>query len=473
MSEEEGIPATDADLLVAIAEDEIELLRWQGRCYAMIPTETGWRTLSLRGSEFQSWLRRKFRVLQGRIAPGAAVKAAITALEDAAGLAPERPVFLRSASHDGRIYIDLGDDTGRAIKIGPDGWSVVPSPPVAFLRSDLSSPLPHPTSHGSLAPLRSLLNLGDEGAFQLLVTLCIAALMPKGPYPILAIGGEQGSAKTTLMKIVHSLVDPSRLPLRALPKSERDLYISTTSTHLLAYDNISSISDWLSDVFCKLSTGGGMATRRLFSDDGEVYFEASRPVILNGIEDVVTRADLADRAIILNLPAISEEDRLDPDAFWARFQAARPQILGALLDLMGTALARLPELKTSRLPRMAGFARLGIAIEDAFGPAGCFMEAYDANRAMSLSILAESDPIIGAIAKLVDGLATWHGTATDLAKALEPRLVPPKRLEPAALAGRLRRLAPVLRANGVAVEFDREGKDRTRVITIARRGGGN
>ncbi|ODT23491.1 MAG: hypothetical protein ABS35_12815 [Kaistia sp. SCN 65-12] len=471
MSEEEGIPATDADLLVAIAEEEVELLRWQGRCYARIPTETGWRTLSLRGSEFQSRLRRKFRVLQGRIAPGAAVKAAITALEDAAGLAPERPVFLRSASHGGHIYIDLGDATGQAIRIGPDGWSVVPSPPVAFLRSDLSSPLPHPVRQGSLDPLRSLLNLGDDGAFQLLVTLCVAALMPKGPYPILAVGGEQGSAKTSLMRVVHDLVDPSRLPLRALPKSERDLYISTTSTHLLAYDNISAISDWLSDVFCKLSTGGGMATRKLFTDDGEVYFEAIRPVILNGIEDVVTRADLADRAVILNLPAIAEEDRLDPDVFWACFQTARPQILGALLDLMVTALARLPDLKTTRLPRMAGFARLGIAIEDAFGPPGCFMEAYDANRAMSSSILAESDPIISAVAKLVAGNTQWNGTATDLARALEPRLVPPRRLEPAALAGRLRRLAPVLRANGIEIAFDREGKDRTRVISVTRRAG--
>jgi hypothetical protein len=55
-------------------------------------------------------------------------------------------------------------------------------------------------------------------------------------------------------------------------------------------------------------------------------------------------------------------------------------------------------------------------------------------RSMSSAILAESDPIVGAIAKLVAGRAQWRGTATALAKAVETRMVPPKRLEPAALA---------------------------------------
>ena len=238
---------------------------------------------------------------------------------------------------------------------------------------------------------------------------------------------------------------------------------------MLSFDNASDLADWLSDAFCKVSTGGGMATRQLFTDAGEVYFQAIKPVILNGIEDVVTRPDLADRAIVLNLPAIAEEKRLDPAELEARFQERRPQIFGALLDLMAMALARLPELKTERLPRMAGFARIGIAIEEAFGEPGCFMEAYDANRAMSSVILAESDPIVAAIVKLMAGAAQWTGTATDLAKALEPRMVPPKRLDPAALAGRLRRLAPVLRANALDIEFDREGKDRTRTISITRR----
>lgn len=469
MSDEENVPPTDADLLLAIAEQEVRFVRWQGRCYGTVTTEKGQRTLQVRGPTFQTWLRLRFREHQDRIPPAAAVKAAITAIEDIASLAPEQQVFLRSARDGERIYIDLGDDTGAAIEIAAGEWRIVKTPHVRFLRGNLTQPMPVPVRESALDRLRNLLNLPDDGSFQLLVTWCVTALMPEGPYPLLVIGGEQGSAKTTTAKLVHDLVDPSRLSLRALPRSERDLYISTSNTHLLAFDNISSIDDWLSDSLCKLATGGGMATRQLFTDAGEVYFEAIKPVILNGITDIVTRSDLTDRAIILNLPAIAEEERLDPGAFEARFQALRPQILGTLVDLIAKAVDRLPTLKTDRLPRMAGFARIGIAIEHVFGPPGCFMDAYDRNRAMSSAILAESDPIVSAITKLISDNGAWSGTATDLARTLEPRMVPPKRLNPAALAGRLRRLAPVLRSNGVGVEFDRGGKSRIRTIAITKK----
>lgn len=469
MSLEENAALTDADLLVTIAEESAEFCRWQGRAYVTVLTGKGLRTLQLRGPAFATWLRLRFRELQGRITPAAAVKAAVTALEDSTSLTPERPVFLRSAHLGRNVYIDLADESGAAVEITPGGWRIVQAPPVRFVRGSLAQVLPMPVPGGSLDLLRQLLNLREDGSFQLLITWCVAALMPRGPYPLLAVAGEQGSAKTTTATIVHDLVDPSLLPLRALPRSERDLYISTAQTHVLSYDNASVLAEWQSDAFCKISTGGGMATRQLFTDAAEVYFQAIKPVILNGIEDVVTRPDLADRAIILNLPAIPEDRRLDPAEFEVRFQEWRPRIFGALLDLMVLALARLPALRTERLPRMAGFARLGIVIEDAFGPPGCFMQAYDANRSMSSAVLAESDPVVAAIVKLMVGNAQWTGTATDLARALEPRMVPPKRLEPAALAGRLRRLAPVLRANALDIEFDREGKDRTRTIVMTRR----
>jgi hypothetical protein len=35
--------------------------------------------------------------------------------------------------------------------------------------------------------------------------------------------------------------------------------------------------------------GGGFAVRQLYSDQDEVLFDAARPVIQNGIEDIVTR----------------------------------------------------------------------------------------------------------------------------------------------------------------------------------------
>jgi hypothetical protein len=61
-------------------------------------------------------------------------------------------------------------------------------------------------------------------------------------------------------------------------------------------------------------------------------FDAARPVILNGIEDIVTRPDLADRAVFQTLEPIPEERRRPEQDLWTAFETERPRILGVLLD---------------------------------------------------------------------------------------------------------------------------------------------
>ena len=77
--------------------------------------------------------------------------------------------------------------------------------------------------------------------------------------------------------------------------------IAANNGHVLAYDNLSRLPSWLSDALCRLVSGGGFGLRQLFTDENEILFHAIRPAILNGIEDVVCRADLADRAVFLTL----------------------------------------------------------------------------------------------------------------------------------------------------------------------------
>ena len=112
--------------------------------------------------------------------------------------------------------------------------------------------------------------------------------------------------------------------------------------------------------------------RQLYTDQDEVLFDACRPVILNGIEDIVTRPDLADRAVVLTLEPIPEERRLSEAELWAAFEAVRPLILGALLDAVVEGLKRLPETRLERLPRMADFALWATACETALWPIGTF-----------------------------------------------------------------------------------------------------
>src|SRR5262249_25958941 len=262
-----------------------------------------------------------------------AMQEAIGVLEARAQFdAPEHDARVRVAGHDGRIYIDLADKEWRAIEIDADGWRIIDDAPVYFRRSSGMKALPEPVKGGSIeGDLRPLLNVKDNDEFVLAVAWVLATLRDRGPYPLLAISGEQGSAKSWLLRILRALIDPNSVPLRSLPRSERDLYIAASNAYVLGFDNVSDVQPWLADALCRLSTGGGFSTRQLFTDGDEVLFGSSRPIVLNGIEDIITRPDLADRSVVLTLAPIADDKRKLETKLWAEFELKRARILGALL----------------------------------------------------------------------------------------------------------------------------------------------
>ena len=286
------------------------------------------------------------------------------------------------------------------------------------------------------------------------------------------LSGEQGSAKSTFSAILRALLDPNTAPLRALPREDRDLFIAASNGHVLAFDNVSGLPGWISDTLCRLATGGGFAVRQLYTDQDEVLFDAARPVILNGIEEIVTRPDLADRAVFLTLEPISEERRRPAAELWAAFEIERPRLLGVLLDAVVEGLKRLPETRLEKLPRMADFAQWATACETALWPAGTFWSAYCGNLDEAVESVIDADPIAGAVRAVMATRAEWKGTASDLLGALGEvmgeRVAKSKTWpdSPRALAGRLRRAATFLRKVGIEIGFGREGKGRTRTISI-------
>jgi hypothetical protein len=126
----------------------------------------------------------------------------------------------------------------------------------------------------------------------------------------------------------------------------------------------------LSDALCRLATGGSFAVRQLYTDDEEVLFEAARPILLDGIEEVVSRPDLGDRAIFLTLGPIAEAIRRSQAELWREFEIERPRILGALLDAVSYGLRAIGRVQLDALPRMADFALWATAWEGALWPAG-------------------------------------------------------------------------------------------------------
>ena len=309
----------------------------------------------------------------------------------------------------------------------------------------------------------------------LITAWLVAAFRDCGPYPVLALTGEQGSPKSSLAALLRSLVDPNTAPLRTLPRNDQDLFIAATNGHVIAIDNVSSLPPWLSDSLCRLSTGGGFGTRELYTNTDEVLLDATRPIILTGIEDMATRGDLADRSMPVRLDPISEECRRPEREISAEFESARPRILGVLLNAISHGLRHLAMTRLDRLPRMADFAVWATACEGTLWKPGVFLDAYRKNRADMDETVIEADLVATAVRTLMADCSTWTGTAKELLQKLvsiagEPAAKMkswPK--TPRALSGRLRRAAPNLRRIGISIVFEeRQAEGRPITITAER-----
>lgn len=472
--EASGRAPTQADILIDLAQAAELFHAPDSTSFADLDIHGHRETWPIRSKGFRRWLARRFFEATGGAPSSEALQSALNVIEAKAHFdAPERTVHVRVGGLDERLYLDLGDETWRAVEIDAAGWRVIDNPPVRFRRAAGMQALPAPVAGGSVEMLRSFLNVRADADFKLVIAWALASLRNRGPYPVIVLSGEQGSAKSTFSAILRALLDPNTAPLRALPREDRDLFIAASNGHVLAFDNVSGLPAWISDTFCRLATGGGFAVRQLYSDQDEVLFDAARPVILNGIEDIVTRPDLADRALFLTLEPIREERRRPERELWAAFEAERPRILGALLDAVATGVAMLPQTRLDRLPRMADFALWAAACETALWPAGTFWSAYCGNRDEAVEGVIDADPIAAAVRALMAARTEWTGTASELLGALAEmageRIAKSKTWpdSPRALAGRLRRAATFLRKIGTEISFGREGRARTRIIRIS------
>ena len=484
------------DLLIGYGREGELFHDPDGEPYATVEVEDHRETHHLRTKGYRGWLRHKYYTeekmrLENIDRPEASptvprsqqINDALAQLEAICQFeGPEREVYVRVAEHEGAIFVDLADEGWRAVRIGPNGWRIICDPPVKFIRPKGMLPLPEPMEgDGGEKRLRDLLNIKDEDSWRLLLAWLIAVFRPDRPFVVLILQGEQGSAKSTVERILRALVDPSTAPLRTTPRNEHDLYIAATSSWVVAYDNVSYLPSWLSDAICKLSTGGGFSTRTLYENREQELFDAIRPVILNGIADVATRPDLLDRSIILTMPQIPESQRRPESELWEEFEEASPEILGFLFGAVSAALRNLSETKLDRLPRMADFALWVSGAEEALGwEKGAFIRTYNDNRGDANRQALEMSPVAAAVWRLVQREGDWVGTPTQLLEALagvssEGR----KRLKwlpsaPNGLSVAMKRLAPALRAIGIEAEDYREPtSDRRRMWRISRIEDGN
>ncbi len=456
------------DELIALARQQCDLKHDADRKALAVISRTDCREVwRIHSTGFEEWLRTAYWRSRKSGVPDTTMKAALATIA-AAGINDGEiaAVHLRAAKQGASYLVDLCDDFWRVVRVMPGSWQILDRSPVYFTRTQSMRPLPEPVQGGDIGLLWRHVNIPANRRVMVLTWL-LDSFRPDTPFPVLELVGEQGSAKSTTQTVLRSLVDPNKVALRGRPKSVEDIFVAGTCNWLVSYENLSSLSAEQQDAICTLSTGGGFASRQLYTNGEEHVMETKRPVVLNGIAVVATRPDLIDRVIHVDMPTISPEARRDEADATAAWERDRPVVFGALLDLFAEALRILPTVHLAHKQRMADFERFGEAVARALGfEQGEFQRQYAEQVRAGIDRALESNAVAQVLDKYFEERISpwnWQGTAGQLYDLLNYQPIPDRSTwpkSPKGLADQLRRIAPAYRAKGIEISHlghSREG----------------
>jgi hypothetical protein len=462
-----------ADDIVADAAAQAEFWHTPMRkAYTTLPTG---ESLSMQSKFFHYWLTALTFNTRGKAPSNSQLDEAVNTLTAQAVFnGAEHDVHKRVAEHDGKIYVDLCTQEFDYVQIDKHGWRIVHEVPCKFERRENMGALPIPRHGGSLRALKQFLNVATHDDYRAAVAWLIGAYHPTGPYPVLAIHGQAGAAKSTASRVLRELTDPCTPAMRRPPREERELWIAALNNRVVVFNNISWLPDWLSDGLCALSYDGGFVQRTLFTTEDESVYPGRNPCILNGIENCVTRGDLADRLLQITLPRIEKKKRKSEKQFNAEFDKAKPMILGAVFTAIATGLKHRDNV-CIQTERMADFFVWLAACEPALTlHPGSFIRACEHNISDSSRQTLDSCIIYEPLRKVLQihsrrkhgSTNQWRTNATALLNLLERNTTRSQEKDklwpklPHRLSNQLQRMATDLAKIGIDVTIGRTGEQR-------------
>ncbi len=302
---------------------------------------------------------------------------------------------------NGDVSIQLSKDKYCLISSSGEGYQIVSDSNLKFdwPQKQLDLPLPTKTTWNNLLKLLIQINNfeKEENVYLLLAYILKSLVINSGANPIAVLQGPQGSAKSTSSNNIKKIIDPTLPLLVSPPRCEAEVLITANSSYFLAYDNLSGLNADLADTFCRLSTGGGISKRALYTDDDEKSYNLLKSLLFNGIDEASIRPDFNDRAIIFHLKRIPNEKRVSEEALKERFKKIYPEILGGIYQLLSLVLKELPSIRTEGLPRMTEYARFGIALEKVLKLSdGFFLQIYEENIREKIESNFWSDEVCNA-----------------------------------------------------------------------------
>jgi hypothetical protein len=415
--EGEGDRTTQSTKLIAIVESKGAVFFRDGTetPFAVIPVDEHAEVRAIESKNFKTWLKHIYYLKYGTAINNDCLKQALGVFEGKALFDGEmKPLAVRVTEYEGDYCYDLTNNDWGIIQVSPLGWEVNRKPPVLFARYKHQAEQANPAPTGNVK--KALEHFRVKKYPMLFLCWLVACFIPKIPHPMLIFFGEKGAAKTTASHFLKMLIDPSVLDTLSFPNVSNSLVVNMKQHYFLPFDNVSFISETLSDSMCRAVTGSGVQERKLHSDFDDVIYKYMRCLAINGINQVATRPDLLDRSILIELERITESDRKELAKVQEAFEADRPHILGGIFDTVSKAMAIFPTVNLEKLSRMADFDRWGYAIGEAIqiGGGNLFLSEYKENRRTQNDEAINNDTVATLIVEFMRERNEWCGTPTKL-----------------------------------------------------------
>ena len=320
----------------------------------------------------------------------------------------------------GEIIYFLADSDCNTVTITPEIWFVGNNTNQKFITTNMDKPQIMPEKGGSLIDLlRPFVNL-DENNLSLLLIYIVQSFSRTSSHFAAILSSEKGSGKSTLSKILREIIDPSHAASSLLPSAESDLKVLLANSYLVCFDNTAPLSNNFSNVLCAAITGSKEVKRRLYHDNDSVILDLHNLIVINGIDIVPNKSDLAERSILFSLKKISKNQRKTDAELWRQFEQSKAKILGAIFDTLVKAMSIIPDLHLTKLHRMADANIEMTAIAIALGiEQNRFQSILEANIEALQDSFAENNPLIEIIVNFMEDKNEESGTSTEVYKKIK------------------------------------------------------
>lgn len=393
-----------------------------GDTYFVCKHQSSQKVMPLQGSEFRSWVQWSYyKVYEGVITSGA-LSGVIDILTLKANESWEKQIVdIRILKNWEAILYDLNDADKSCVRIDASWWSLIQENPWYFKRIKNTCEQVVPLAWWNIQNIWKYINIKDENTRLLVLCTIVSIFVPEIQHPILMVHGEKWSAKSTFLRILKQIVDPSTKELIGLPWDAAGLIHTFLNDYILMYDNISGISSDTSDILCRAVSGGSVSKRKLLTDSEDIIYRFKKCMCFNGINLEANQPDLLQRSVIIELEPINPDTRMVESTLWRNFTNELPHLLGCIFDILSKAMVVYATMNEDdyAFQRLADYNKWWEAICQSLGyPKGEFSDILTNNMGKHDEVAVNSNVCASTLMEFMRDRGEWTGIASTLREEL-------------------------------------------------------